>query len=61
MNILDECRYYAPCGLCTFYNKPCKEICGRKPKYIGANALTPTDNPPKGKIIPFIQRSNVQQ
>ena len=23
---LEECRYYAPCGLCTFYNTECKEM-----------------------------------
>ena len=23
----DECKYYAPCGLCTYYDKPCNEIC----------------------------------
>lgn len=23
----DFCNYHAPCGLCTYYNKPCKEVC----------------------------------
>lgn len=29
---LEECRYYAPCGLCTFYNTECAEQRGRKTK-----------------------------
>ncbi len=27
---LDECRYYAPCGLCTYYGRECNEVCGEK-------------------------------
>ncbi|WP_167669133.1 hypothetical protein [Ruminococcus sp. YE282] len=27
--------------------------CGTKTKYVGSSALTPTDNPPHEKIIPF--------
>lgn len=23
-----SCKYYAPCGLCTYYDKPCREVCG---------------------------------
>lgn len=23
----DMCPYHAPCGLCTYYDKPCKEVC----------------------------------
>lgn len=22
------CNYHAPCGLCTYYNEPCSEVCG---------------------------------
>ena len=25
MFMRNECKYYAPCGLCTYYNKPCDE------------------------------------
>lgn len=21
------CNYHAPCGLCTYYNKPCSAVC----------------------------------
>ncbi len=21
------CNYYAPCGLCTYYNQPCSDVC----------------------------------
>lgn len=24
-----ECKYHAPCGLCTYYNKQCKDVCGK--------------------------------
>lgn len=24
------CNYHTPCGLCTYYNKPCSEICNPK-------------------------------
>ena len=24
------CKYHAPCGLCTYYDKKCDEICGKK-------------------------------
>lgn len=27
---LNECRYYAPCGLCTYYNRKCDDVCGKK-------------------------------
>lgn len=27
---INECRYYAPCGLCTYYGKECNEVCGEK-------------------------------
>lgn len=23
----DMCPHYAPCGLCTYYDKPCKDVC----------------------------------
>lgn len=29
---LSECKYYSPCGLCTFYNTECKEMRKRKSK-----------------------------
>ena len=37
----EECRYYAPCGLCTFYNTECVQQRGRKTK-----GKTPCDNRP---------------
>lgn len=55
MFMREECKYYAPCGLCTYYGEPCSKICGTKTKYIGSSALTPTDNPPHEKIIPFMK------
>lgn len=55
MFMREECKYYAPCGLCTYYGEPCSKICGTKTKYIGSNALTPTDNPLHEKIIPFMK------
>lgn len=27
-----SCKYYVPCGLCTYYDKPCREVCGKGKK-----------------------------
>lgn len=38
MFLKSECRYYAPCGLCTYHNKPCNDVCNKKEKptpYLG--------------------------
>lgn len=32
MFLVDECKYHAPCGLCTYYNIQCKTMCKSKPK-----------------------------
>lgn len=32
MFMTEECKYHAPCGLCTKYDKPCNEVCNTKTK-----------------------------
>lgn len=34
MFIKDQCKYYAPCGLCTYYDKPCDKVCKRQERQI---------------------------
>lgn len=33
----DQCKYYAPCGLCTHYDKPCNTICKQKDARMKSN------------------------
>lgn len=37
MFLKSECKYYAPCGLCTYHNRPCNDVCNKKetPPYLG--------------------------
>lgn len=45
-----ECPYYAPCGLCTNHNKPCNEVCNKKPF---KSTLTPLDHQHEWEIVNY--------
>ena len=50
---LSECKYYAPCGLCTFYNTECTAVRKRKTK-----SKTPCDDQPdkpKDSLMEYIK------
>jgi len=50
-----ECKYYALCGMCTYHNRPCKEVCDQKPKRGLRESISPLDdsfpNPPDPIMI----------
>lgn len=53
---LEECRYYAPCGLCTFYNTECTDKQRRKSK-----GKTPCNNRPDksdNNLMNYIKSGN---
>lgn len=50
---LGECRYYAPCGLCTFYNTECEKQ--RKIKSEGKRSCVSNPDKPNDELMDRIK------
>lgn len=50
---LSECKYYAPCGLCTFYNTKCEKQ--RKIKSKGKRSCVSNPDKPNDELMDRIK------
>ena len=50
---LSECKYYAPCGLCTFHNIECAEYRKRKAK--NKNLCNNQPSEPEDSLMAYIK------